>query len=73
MEMSLAAETKLATMLMPTVAVTKVKVRSRAMVTLSIWATISSGSSMTLPKTSGVPLMVMTAIIEKKVKFTGRR
>ena len=26
---------------------------------------------MTLPKTSGVPLMVMTAIIEKKVKFTG--
>src|SRR3954453_23615411 len=67
-----AGETKLATMLMPIVAIRKVAAPRTAAVVLSIRDTISTGSSMYWPKTVSVPEVVITVTSEKARKLTGR-
>src|SRR3954454_8707033 len=69
---SKAGETKLATMLMPMVAMMKVAAPSTAAVVLSTRATISTGSCRYSPKTGSVAEVVMTVTMEKARKLTGR-
>ncbi len=72
LEKSKAGEMKLATMLMPMVAITKVRPPSRIAKPLSIRWTVSIGSVISSPKTGTVAEAVTTVRIEKNRKFTGR-
>src|SRR6478735_5794113 len=72
LEKSNAGEMKLATMLMPTVAVTNVRPPSRMANGVSIWATVAMGSVMSSPNTGTVADAQITVSSEKNRKFTGR-
>src|SRR3712207_4989155 len=67
-----AGETKLATMLMPMVAMMKVAAPNTAATVLSTRATTSTGSWMYSPKTGSVAEVVITVTIENAMKLTGR-
>src|SRR5688500_11397648 len=67
-----AGETKLATMLMPMVAMMKVRAPSTAATVLSTRATISTGSWRYSPNTGRVAEVVITVTMEKAMKLTGR-
>ena len=71
-EKSNAGEMKFATMLMPTVAVTKVRPPSRIAKGASIALTVSIGSVISFPNTGTVADAVMTVSSEKNRKLTGR-
>ena len=71
-EKSIAGEMKLATMLMPTVAITKVRPPSRMAKTVSIRSTVWIGSVINSPKTGTVAEAVITVSSEKNKKLTGR-
>src|SRR6476659_962469 len=70
-EKSKAGEMKLATMLMPMVAITKVRPPSRMAKPLSIRWTVSIGSVISSPNTGTVAEAVTTVRIEKNRKFSG--
>ncbi len=72
LEKSKAGETKLATMLMPMVAVMKVKAPSTAAKLLSISDTVSIGSVISLPNTGSVPEVVTTVTTLNARMLTGR-
>ncbi|MDF2665946.1 MAG: hypothetical protein K0R81_1796 [Microbacterium sp.] len=72
LEKSKAGEMKFATMLMPTVAVTKVRPPSRIAKGVSICSTVLIGSVMSAPNTGTVAEAVMTVSSEKNTKLTGR-
>ena len=72
LEKSNAGETKLATMLMPTVAIMKVSAPRMTAYTLSSWATVCTGSMISSPNTGRVAAAVTTTSSEKTRKFTGR-
>src|SRR3954454_5406004 len=72
LEKSNAGEMKLATMLMPTVAMTKVRPPSRIANGVSIAWTVSIGSVMSVPNTGTVAEAHTTVRIEKNRKFSGR-
>ena len=63
---------KLATMLMPMVAMENVKAPNTIAVTLSIRATVCTGSVSSSPNTGTVAAAVMTTSSENTRKFTGR-
>ena len=71
-EKSKAGEMKFATMLMPTVAITKVRPPSRMAKAESIRSTVLIGSVISSPKTGTVAEAVTTVRTEKNRKFTGR-
>lgn len=68
---SKAGETKLATMLMPMVAVTKAKAPSNTAVVLSMRATVAIGSWIISPNTGKVPETITTVTSENARKLTG--
>ncbi|MNF94489.1 hypothetical protein D3C84_772010 [compost metagenome] len=68
---SKAGETKLATMLMPMVAVTKAKAPSKTATSLSMRATVAIGSWSISPNTGKVPETITTVTRENARKFTG--
>src|SRR3954447_3333640 len=72
LEKSNAGEMKLATMLMPTVAVTNVRPPSRIAKGVSIFCTVWIGSVMSSPNTGTVADAQMTVSSEKNRKLTGR-
>src|ERR1700733_7343543 len=72
LEKSKAGETKLATILIPTVAMQKVIAPIKTAVTESILLTVSTGSVISLPKTGSVAEVVTTVTSEKAKKFTGK-
>ena len=71
LEKSNAGEMKLATMLMPTVAVTNVRPPSRIANGVSIRCTVSIGSVISSPNTGTVAEAVITVSREKKRKLIG--
>src|SRR3982074_3077099 len=72
LEKSNAGEMKFATMLMPTVAVTKVAAPSRIAKVLSTRSTVLIGSVISCPYTGTVAAAVRTVSSEKKTKLIGR-
>ena len=72
LEKSNAGEMKLATMLMPTVAIMKVRAPSATAVIESIRETVSTGSVISSPNTGRVAAAVTTTSSEKTMKLTGR-
>src|SRR6218665_717037 len=72
LEKSNAGDTKLATMLMPMVATMKVSAPSTTAVTLSMRATMATGSVINSLNTGSVAEVVMTVSSAKPRKFTGR-
>ena len=72
LEKSKAGEMKFATMLMPTVAMTKVRPPSRIANALSIRSTVWIGSVINSPNTGTVADAVITVSSEKNKKLIGR-
>src|ERR1700712_4986159 len=72
LEKSNAGEMKLATMLIPTVAMTNVNPPSRIAKAESIFSTVLIGSVISSPKTGTVAEAVTTVRMEKKRKLRGR-
>jgi hypothetical protein len=71
LEKSNAGETKFATMLMPIVAIMKVRAPSTTAVVESRRATVCTGSSISSPNTGFVAAAVMTTSSAKTRTFTG--
>ena len=71
LEKSNAGDTKLATMLMPMVAVMNVNAPSATANVLSMRLTVSTGSMMSWPNTGRVEDVVITVSSEKPRKLTG--
>ena len=72
LEKSNAGDTKLATMLMPMVASTRVRMPSAAATPLSMRATVSIGSCSISPKMGCVPDTTTTVMTANSRKLTGR-